>query len=230
MENAVSRMKTWLEDGTMHRGSSNTTGSTCLSQYVTLSYCWGKSTDVLKTRKDNIRRLQDAIPLESLPTTCSEAVCLTRLLGLWLLWIDALCIIQDDEEGRQVKASKMCEVYRHSYMTLVSLATESSDQSFLRPFEQPKIQLSFDSSLSPRIQGTLWLRHIPAAQGPCLKQEGSDVSYLLYDFNGSLWQQRGWTFQENQCSYLAICFGSGMMHFRCRTNVSSEDGFFHSHF
>lgn len=124
----------------------------------------------------------------------------------------------------------MCEVYRRSYVTLISLATESSNQSFLRPFQQPKIQLSFDSSLSPRIQGILWLRSIPAAQGQYLKQEGSGVACLLYDFKESLWQQRGWTFHEDQFSYLALYFGSGMMHFRCRTDISSEDGFFHSHF
>jgi len=62
-----------------------------------LSYCWGKDGHVVTTKKDLTQHMQ-AIDLQSLPTTLRDAVPITRLLGFRYLWIEALCIAQDDDE------------------------------------------------------------------------------------------------------------------------------------
>jgi hypothetical protein len=39
------------------------------------------------------------------------------------LWIDALCIIQDDEYDWQVESSKMVSVHRDSYVTIAAVSS-----------------------------------------------------------------------------------------------------------
>lgn len=63
--------------------------------WVALSYCWGNDM-LLKTMSHNIEAHKMGIAWHSLPKTHQDAVTITRALGLQYLWIDSLCIIQDD--------------------------------------------------------------------------------------------------------------------------------------
>ena len=74
----------------------------CLSEniepdtsYVALSHCWG-SLDFLTLKKSNIKIFQNQIPDLALTKTFRDAVHITQYLGFRYLWIDSLCIIQDD--------------------------------------------------------------------------------------------------------------------------------------
>lgn len=58
-------------------------------RYATLSHCWGGSCRKELT-EDNILDFEKGIPLSSLPATFQDAVNVTRQLGLYYLWIDAL--------------------------------------------------------------------------------------------------------------------------------------------
>lgn len=64
-------------------------------KYATLSYRWGTSATVTTTR-DRFEAHLERIELASLPKTLRDAVIVTRDLNVRHLWIDALCIIQDD--------------------------------------------------------------------------------------------------------------------------------------
>lgn len=66
------------------------------SRYVTLSHCWGRSRTIT-TEMDSLRLREASIPLESLPKTFREAVLTCRKLEIPYLWIDSLCIIQDNK-------------------------------------------------------------------------------------------------------------------------------------
>jgi hypothetical protein len=44
---------------------------------------------------------------------------------MWYIWIDSLCIIQDQQEDWQIESSKMGDVYRNSLFTIA--ATGFSD-------------------------------------------------------------------------------------------------------
>jgi hypothetical protein len=50
-------------------------------EYLTLSYCWGKSNLAACTTQENIAERQHAIPLSSLPQTIQDAVTITRYFG-----------------------------------------------------------------------------------------------------------------------------------------------------
>jgi hypothetical protein len=66
--------------------------------WVTLSYCWGGPQEH-SLRNDNLAdyRTPGALTEEILPPVIFDALIATEALGERYLWIDSLCIVQDDE-------------------------------------------------------------------------------------------------------------------------------------
>jgi hypothetical protein len=64
-------------------------------KYCTLSHCWGGEHNYVTTRA-NLEKRQEAFRLEEMPKTFRDAVVVTRALGVSYIWIDSICIIQDD--------------------------------------------------------------------------------------------------------------------------------------
>ncbi|EGS23424.1 putative chromosome transmission fidelity protein [Thermochaetoides thermophila DSM 1495] len=81
------------------------------SPYACLSHCWGKS-PFLRTLRQNLPSLKQEIDWDSLPKTFQDAISFTRRLGISYLWIDSLCIVQDDEDDWRKEAAKMAGIYR----------------------------------------------------------------------------------------------------------------------
>ncbi|KAE9374785.1 HET-domain-containing protein [Stipitochalara longipes BDJ] len=92
-------------------------------RYAALSHCWGSLDDLIRLNKANIIDFQREIPPAALCKTFRHAIETTRALGLPFLWIDSLCIIQDDDDDWTAEASLMCEVYS---CCTVSIAASSS--------------------------------------------------------------------------------------------------------
>jgi hypothetical protein len=63
--------------------------------YACLSHCWG-GLSMLRTTTATYKIYQNSIPWDSLSMTFKDVIHLTRRVGLQYLWIDSLCIIQDD--------------------------------------------------------------------------------------------------------------------------------------
>jgi len=101
-------------------------------QYVILSYCWGKSqtvtttTATLNSRKHNIH-------FDILPKTLQDAISLTRQLGISYIWIDALCIIQDDKSDWQREAAKMGQYYSKAYLTIAASNAKDTSTGLYSP-------------------------------------------------------------------------------------------------
>jgi len=62
-----------------------------------------------------------------LPSTFQDAVRITKSLQVRYLWIDSLCIIQDDFSDWEREASLMGNVYANSFLTIA--ASSSTDDS-----------------------------------------------------------------------------------------------------
>lgn len=86
-------------------------------RYVCLSYCWGPPPWFRTTPDTKPDRLKN-IPWEHLPKTFQDVVSVTRQLGIQFLWIDALCIIQDDEADWEEQSSQMASIYEHCHLTI----------------------------------------------------------------------------------------------------------------
>lgn len=89
-------------------------------QYVALSHLWSKEPERHPTRttQGNIQRHLEGIQINSLTPTLREAIELTYTLGYRYLWIDSLCIVQDDRDDWARESGKMCDVYGNSTLTI----------------------------------------------------------------------------------------------------------------
>jgi hypothetical protein len=106
-------------------------GKSCVDPYVTLSYCWG-TLQTLTTTKSSIVSREQEIGFSELPLTLQDAVRVTRELDIHYLWIDALYIIQDDNDDWQREAARMASVYRNSHLTIAASNAAKSSAGFFR--------------------------------------------------------------------------------------------------
>jgi hypothetical protein len=90
-------------------------------KYATLSHCWGES-KFRTLDMASLREFQEAIPQEALSKTFCDAIFIARGLGIFYLWIDSLCIIQDDPEDWRTESAPMSSVYGGSTLNIAASA------------------------------------------------------------------------------------------------------------
>lgn len=100
------------------------------TSYATLSYCWGGD-QVTKATRQSLPSLEAGIEAETLSPSVYDAIVVASNLGLEYIWVDALCILQDDDDDKVVELAKMLDVYRGALLTIVAGVAESSGQGFL---------------------------------------------------------------------------------------------------
>lgn len=174
-------------------------------KYIALSHCWGNLKNVQRfiTSASNFDSRKDEIPLDEMPKTFQDAVRVTRALGVAYLWIDSLCIIQEDEEDWEVESAKMQEVFSSAYCTIAASSARSSLDGFL-------------GDRTPRSCAT-----IHTSQGPVLY-----LAEAIDDFRGhveqSVLNSRGWVLQERALSRRTIHFTSTQTYWECGHGIYCE--------
>ncbi|KAH8758163.1 heterokaryon incompatibility protein-domain-containing protein, partial [Hyaloscypha sp. PMI_1271] len=93
--------------------------------YVTLSHRWSSYIPTLT--KENLAQRLEGIPQETLPGTFRDAIQVTSRLGCSHLWIDSLCIIQDDPKDSAEESSRMGDIYRNGIFNIA--ATAANDRA-----------------------------------------------------------------------------------------------------
>ncbi|AEO62087.1 hypothetical protein MYCTH_2313036 [Thermothelomyces thermophilus ATCC 42464] len=81
--------------------------------YAALSHCWGRK-PFLRTMSGSLEEHRNEIAWARLPRTFRDAVEFVRKLGIRYLWIDSLCIVQDDLDDWRREASRMASVYQNA--------------------------------------------------------------------------------------------------------------------
>ncbi|KAK4179159.1 heterokaryon incompatibility protein-domain-containing protein [Triangularia setosa] len=95
--------------------------------YIALSHCWGGKIP-LATTKDNLHSLCESLQFDANSKTFAEAVDVTRALGVQYLWIDSICIVQDDADDWATEAAKMRDVYSNAMLTLSADGAQDTSQ------------------------------------------------------------------------------------------------------
>ncbi|KAF4628642.1 hypothetical protein G7Y89_g9504 [Cudoniella acicularis] len=90
----------------------------------------------LTTTRDNVEVYQQGIPLVRLPETIRDAVYVTRNLGIRYLWVDALCIIQDDPNDWAQETGIMGNIYKNAVVTVIAEASPDSNARIFSPANQ----------------------------------------------------------------------------------------------
>ena len=89
-------------------------------EYATLSYCWGGSEAPWKTLRSNVAPRETSMVDLILPATIQDALKITYELGLRHVWIDALCIVQDDSPEWALESAKMGSIYSHCVFNIAA--------------------------------------------------------------------------------------------------------------
>ncbi|KAL9618166.1 MAG: hypothetical protein Q9160_007116 [Pyrenula sp. 1 TL-2023] len=183
------------------------------SKYVALSYCWpvGKHLLLRKANRDELfspgslaRREGKISPL------VKDAISFVRDFGEAYLWIDALCIVQDDEDHQRFQMSQMDQVYASAIVTLVSAATTMS------PVGACEGLPSYRTNEHDRRQITFKIRDLHLAV------PYESIHSLLQSCR---WFTRGWTYQECLLSSRILFFTDLQVYFQCSCAVYCEDCF-----
>ncbi len=100
------------------------------STYIALSYVWGRTNNFL-TQSSDLTALSEPGGLgkviERVPRTIRDAIHLTKQLGLKYLWVDSLCIVQDDPYDKAIFIREMHQIYHRSFLTIIAAAGDHAD-------------------------------------------------------------------------------------------------------
>lgn len=103
-------------------------------RYIALSYVWGVAMQPIMLTKATISALMNDIPEASLPQTHRDAIRVARWLNVRYIWIDALCIIQDDDKENKMKEiGRMHLTFGNSFLTVQASRAASVHDGFLGP-------------------------------------------------------------------------------------------------
>ncbi|KAG7406730.1 hypothetical protein Forpe1208_v014520 [Fusarium oxysporum f. sp. rapae] len=180
--------------------------------YVCLSHCWGPAggEGLLKTTRRNIRQLSATIDWNALPRTYQDAILVTRRLGIRFLWIDSLCIIQDDDEDWRMESSLMGDIYHHAYVTLAaSKCTGPHDGLFTTAPQEYKLL-------------TLHSMNVLGMDGEARTRR--KIAHLE-SHNAFPLMRRGWVFQERILSRRVIHFAAHELIWECMNGETCECSF-----
>ncbi|KFA81121.1 hypothetical protein S40288_00974 [Stachybotrys chartarum IBT 40288] len=168
--------------------------------YAALSYCWGGD-QAIKCTRARLGLLNRGIPLSNLPGTIRDAALVCQRMDLQYLWVDALCIIQDDEEDKGREIGQMVKVYSAATFTISASRAPAAAFGFLHPRMPQDVFSKFALfSLPYRANASAEFGTVILCN---LRPEQNHLS------------TRGWTFQEQLLSNRSIEFGSHQTSWRC---------------
>ena len=179
------------------------------TRYVALSYVWGDFRTIQTTRR-NFTYLQRPGSIDiggsnlKFGKTIEDALRLVLLLGERYLWVDCLCIVQDDSDTKRDFLNAMGSIYANACFTIVAADGKDADHG-LRGLGHGSQDRSVGCNIIRFPFETDVVAHRPRAWYP----------------KDSPWESRAWTFQEALFSRRVMIF-NGTVSWFCRAAVWEE--------
>ncbi|KFA81826.1 hypothetical protein S40288_09572 [Stachybotrys chartarum IBT 40288] len=189
-------------------------------RYTALSYCWGAASEPYVTSRVVLASRKAGFDVAEMPRTFQDAVAMTRMLGVRYIWIDSLCICQDDMQDWERESARMAAVYSNAYLTIA--ATGSSDTSGGLFFDRPArkyFRTEFDNSSGESGDTTKPIVLV----SPLLTTKEALREHSL-SMNDEPLSKRGWAFQERVLSQRVLHFASDQISLECHEGTVFEDG------
>jgi hypothetical protein len=178
-----------------------------VTDYICLSHCWG-TTDMFKTTRETISERMQCICYNDPPKTFKDAAEITRELKKRYLWIDSLCIIQNDAQDWREEGFRMHEIYGNSYLTIAASRSKGSNDSLFSISPRHKLQ-DFSFALDGRDISNMRVRQR-------IQHFDSTEAFPLL--------KRGWIFQERIFSRRVLHFGPQELLWECMETEECECG------
>ncbi|KAK4463032.1 heterokaryon incompatibility protein-domain-containing protein [Cladorrhinum samala] len=182
------------------------------TQYLTLSHRWASSPQLLLTMDTLFLLDCDISPhLLSRSDTAvfQHAIHVTRGLGFRYLWIDALCIMQDNEPEKMADIVQMDQIYSNSALNISAVEGRIRDGLVLD--RKPLGMNPCRSVVS--VPSSTQRRHV------CLEAFPEKWSLRLAE--GPL-NRRGWVFQERILAPRIVHFTADQVFWECHSLEASE--------
>ena len=179
-------------------------------QYLALSYCWGSPTTTkhLELTKGNFAQLHTPGELsrenERVPSAIRDAIHLTECLGYQYLWVDALCIIQDNEADKNAQLRLMDRLYKSAILTIAASAGEDAWSGL--------------PGALPRSRSSLLLTEV--VDGITLVTASEDYIEAI---ESAAWSKRAWILQERNLSSCLLVFTPRQVFWECNKATWSEE-------
>ena len=178
------------------------------ARYIALSYVWGpaslQSFQALKSKfvhsADQVWEM--ALP-PKLPNTIEDTIQVVRAMGEQFLWLDSLCIVQDDQNARDSQIAHMFIIYNNAVMTIVAASGSTVDAGLPGWGETSRSIQSVEN-----VPGMELVTALPPIN-VCIKH--------------TPWFTRAWTLQERFFSRRLLVFTENQVHFQCATGTWCED-------
>ncbi|KAH8700038.1 heterokaryon incompatibility protein-domain-containing protein, partial [Phaeosphaeriaceae sp. PMI808] len=94
--------------------------------YAALSYVWG-AVPQSRLLSENVHALRASGSLMKLnlriPQTIKDSIDFCAALEIQYLWVDSLCIVQDDSDTKESQIRAMHEIYRNAVLTIVDASS-----------------------------------------------------------------------------------------------------------
>lgn len=176
-------------------------------RYVALSYVWG-TVPVYKHLEENTQNLRKTGSLHSLPipATIQDAIILVHAIGERYLWVDSLCIIQNDLQMLQAEITRMGSIYSKALFTIIAASGDNADSGL------PGVRRGSREQVQKALKFT-----------NCELLTVIDVRQTPGGLDDTPWAQRAWTFQERILSNRVLVFSESQVYWSCRAAVFSEE-------
>ncbi|MCJ1317539.1 hypothetical protein MMC15_002864 [Xylographa vitiligo] len=177
-------------------------------QFIALSYVWGKA-KIFQTTRSNvavrceINGLNEV--LRDLPATITDAIDLVAMIGERYLWVDSLCIVQDNAQEKHGQIANMDAIYGNAVLTINAAAGQDANAGLpgVRLFSRKVEQLVLEYQPGHRLIA------------------GQPIMTGVAD--SSCWNTRAWTYQERFLSKRSLTFTDSHVFFQCQRMVWCED-------
>jgi hypothetical protein len=178
-------------------------------QFAALSYRWGPD-DQFKTLKDNLSARYRVLDTKLWPKSLQDSLIIARGLGLQYIWIDAICIVQDDTDDWAEEASNMVRIYSTAHVVLSATSSKDSAEGFLKERSKPFL------IESERGDGSIQKYFARQNSSHCCDLISERTDYPLF--------KRGWCMQERLLARRLIHFLPDEIRYGCQGSRECECG------
>ncbi|KAF6840616.1 hypothetical protein CPLU01_00987 [Colletotrichum plurivorum] len=182
-------------------------------RFVALSYMWeavaGSTAQHAQLVAANTSELEaeQSLARVTLPQIILDTIMLCADLGERYLWVDRLCIVQDDERSKPDQIQGMDRIYQSAAFTIMAALNDRKGGGLPGFGDQCRMA-----------RASLW--------GPPRNRNvghGIDPNGVQTIVDTSLWNRRGWTFQERLLSKRRLFITQHQVLFECRRGQAAEE-------
>ncbi|KAH7335103.1 heterokaryon incompatibility protein-domain-containing protein, partial [Pyrenochaeta sp. MPI-SDFR-AT-0127] len=170
--------------------------------YITLSHCWGNA-NMVRLERSKLEEFKASI--SNLPKTFNDLILAARKFGVKYVWIDCLCIVQDEISDWHSECSTMDRVYRNAFFNIAATASRNSHGGLF--FDRPKSKPCTVVLSAGRGRETFLL---------------VDTALFEKDIADSPLLKRGWILQERLLAPRVLHFARKQLFWECKELCASE--------